>query len=72
MEGMMEQTRQTIKTPDGTIRDPRQAFDTAIANQVLSVDPNSPRYAGHWMYMYHDHAGRAQFKHNDTRKYLSS
>ena len=64
--------RATIKTPDGTIRDPDQAFEQAIQAGRLSIDPASPRHAGHYMYMYHDHAGEAHFKHSLTRRYLST
>ena len=63
--------RATIKTPDGSIRDPRQAFDQAIRERRLSTNMLfSLIYAGDYMYMYHDHAGRAHFKHRDTRRYL--
>ena len=49
---------------------PQEVFDKAITDGRLSADPTSPRYAGHYMYMYHDHAGAAHFKHTTTRRYL--
>jgi len=52
------------------IRDAKQAFDQAIEDSRLSSEPSSPRYAGNFMYMYHDVSGMAQFKHRDTREYL--
>lgn len=62
--------RKPIETPDGTIRDSEQSFTLAIRAGRLSVDPDSPRYAGRWMYMHHDHDGVAHFKNIDTRRYL--
>ena len=62
--------RATIKTPHGTIRDPEQAFAQAINDGRLSTSPHDTRYAGHFMYMHHDHAGVAHFKHSTTRRYL--
>ena len=62
--------RTTIKTPHGSIRDPEQAFEQAIHAGRLSVEPDSPRYAGRWMYMHHDHDGAAHFKNINTREYL--
>lgn len=49
--------------------DPAHVFDDAIACGFLSDDLHSADYAGLYMYMYHDHEGRACFKHIDTRRY---
>jgi len=62
--------RATIKTPDGSIRDPEQAFNQAIHDGRLSISPHDTTYAGRYMYMHHDHAGVAHFKNIDTRQYL--
>jgi hypothetical protein len=54
--------------------DPRMiadaAFDRAILAGRLSVDPSSPHYAGHYMFMGTNAAGVDTFKHRDTREYL--
>ena len=51
--------------------DPAKAFDQAISDHRLSNNPQSRRYAGHYMYMgYWD--GTDHFKHIDTREYLST
>lgn len=42
-------------------------FEAAIRNGVLSGDPASARYAGHYMYLFHDAEGTAWFKHCDSR-----
>ena len=42
-------------------------FRKAIRNGVLSDDPDSARYAGHYMYLFHDAHGTAWFKHRDSR-----
>ena len=42
-------------------------FEAAIRNGVLSADPASARYAGHYMYLFHDAEGTAWFKHVDSR-----
>ena len=42
-------------------------FEAAIRNGVLSADPASARYAGHYMYLFHDADGTAWFKHIDSR-----
>ena len=42
-------------------------FEAAIRNGVLSGDPASARYAGHYMYLFHDGEGTAWFKHRDSR-----
>jgi hypothetical protein len=57
--------------------EPQTAFHQAIAAQVLSDNPNSPRYAGGFMYMGTEKAStmnggfRAHlFKNINTRKYI--
>jgi hypothetical protein len=47
-----------------------KAFDQAIQEGRLSANPNSPVYAGKYMYMGQSKEGRALFKHRDTREYL--
>ena len=42
-------------------------FEAAIRNGVLSRNPASARYAGHYMYLFHDADGTAWFKHIDSR-----
>lgn len=49
--------------------DPAKAFDQAIREHRLNDNPQSPRYAGHFMYMGRWN-GADQFKHVDTRRYL--
>ena len=55
-----------------SVRDPDEAFRAAIITGVLSADPSTPNWAGHYMYMFHDEDGTARFKHRDTRTYLST
>lgn len=50
-------------------RDPRKAFDEAIADGFLNRNTNSPLYAGNWMYM-HTEEGMDAFKNIITRKYI--
>ena len=45
-------------------------FDEAIGRGVLSEDPVDTNFAGHYMYMFHDAADAAWFKHRDTRAYV--
>ena len=50
-----------------TVRNSVKAFDEAIEAGFLSTDPNSPRYAGNYMYM--ESVGNADnFKHKVTRR----
>ena len=49
---------------------PREAFDRAIRESRLSDNPRSCRYAGRFMYMGR-WDGVDQFKHTETRQYLS-
>ena len=53
------------------VRDTETVFRSAILEGVLSAEPSHARYAGHYLYMFHDEAGVAWFKHRDTREYLS-
>ena len=53
------------------IRDSDAAFGAAIARGVLSEDPSHERFAGWYMYMFHDTAGAAWFKHRETRQYVT-
>ena len=54
------------RTPRGLARE-FECPASAIRNGVLSDDPDSARYAGHYMYLFHDGAGTAWFKHRDSR-----
>ena len=45
------------------------AFANAIANRRLSDNPNSPWFAGLFMFM-GNWGGKDQFKHTLTREYL--
>jgi hypothetical protein len=47
-----------------------QAFETAIRSGRLSGIPTAENYVGNYMYM-GEQAGRAMFKHIETRQYLS-
>ncbi len=49
--------------------DSQIAFNNAIKDGRLSDNPNSPVYAGKYMYMGTQN-GVDTFKHIDTRKYL--
>ena len=53
------------------IRDSDAAFGAAIARGVLTEDPSHERFAGWYMYMFHDTAGAAWFKHRETRQYVT-
>jgi hypothetical protein len=46
------------------------AFEEAIAAGRLSADPQSPLYAGNYMYMGTFAGADAFFKHIETRQYL--
>ncbi len=52
-----------------TYNDPQQAFEEAIKNKRLSDDPQSPIYAGNYMYM-GSNEGKDLFKNIDSRNYL--
>ncbi len=55
---------------DDDTRTAHAAFDAAIAEGRLSRNRLTPvAHAGDYMYM-GEYAGKAQFKHRDTRKYL--
>lgn len=53
------------------IQDTETVFRRAILEGVLSADPNDRRYAGHYLYLFHDENGVAWFKHRDTRQSVS-
>ena len=53
------------------IQDTETVFRRAILDGVLSADPNDRRYAGHYLYLFHDENGVAWFKHRDTRQSVS-
>ena len=46
-------------------------FRAAIRAGVLSEKPGNGNWAGHYLYMFHDGAGAAWFKHRDTRRYVT-
>lgn len=52
------------------VRDAEDVFRTAILAGLLSAERSDPRWAGHYMYMFHDEDGTGWFKHRDTRAYL--
>ena len=52
-----------------TFRDPKTAFDEAIASGRLSDTPGTDNYAGRYMYM-GTWLDVDAFKHRDTREYL--
>jgi hypothetical protein len=51
--------------------DSQERFEHAIKTGILSATPNTPNYAGDFMYMGTE-AGRDLFKNIVTRKYLPS
>ena len=53
------------------VRDAEAVFRTAIVAGVLSAEQSERNWAGHYLYMFHDEAGTAWFKHRDTRAYVS-
>jgi len=53
-----------------TVNEPQKAFETAIKAGRLSDNEQDRNYAGNYMYMCTDDAGKDQFKHIDTRKYI--
>jgi hypothetical protein len=55
-----------------SIRESDEAFDAAIASGLLSADPASPQYAGHWMYMHTDPTRGDAFKNINRRHYIYS
>lgn len=54
-----------------TFRDSQTAFDDAIRAGRLSADQGSPLFAGRFMYMGTNDAGRDLFKNTNTRQYLA-
>ena len=53
------------------VRDAEEVFRAAILAGVLSAERSHGNWAGHYLYMFHDEAGIAWFKHRDTRCYVS-
>ena len=53
------------------VQDAEEVFRAAILAGVLSAEPGDRNWAGHYMYMFHDEAGTAWFKHRDTRAHVS-
>ena len=53
------------------VRDAEEVFRAAILAGLLSAERSDPRWAGHYMYMFHDEDGTGWFKHRDTRAYLA-
>ena len=53
------------------VRDAEEVFRAAILAGVLSAERSHGNWAGHYLYMFHDEAGTAWFKHRDTRAYVS-
>ena len=53
------------------VRDAEELFRAAILAGVLSAGRSDRRWAGHYLYMFHDEDGTAWFKHRDTRAYIS-
>ncbi len=52
------------------VRDAEEVFRAAIDAGVLSGKPSERDWAGHYLYMFHDEAGVAWFKHRETREYV--
>ena len=52
------------------VRDAETVFRAAILAGLLSAERANARWAGHYMYMFHDEDGTAWFKHRDTRAYM--
>ena len=52
-----------------TMREPRDAFEDAIAQGRLSEQVTAPNYAGRYMYMGTDRDGVDSFKNSVTRRY---
>ena len=53
------------------VRDAEEVFRAAILAGVLSAEQTDRRWAGHYMYLFHDENGTAWFKHRDTRAHVS-
>ncbi|MDE0489241.1 MAG: hypothetical protein OXI07_08630 [Gammaproteobacteria bacterium] len=52
------------------VREAEDVFRAAILAGLLSAERSDPRWAGHYMYMFHDEDGTGWFKHRGTRAYL--
>ena len=53
------------------VRDAEEVFRAAILAGVLSAERSDRNWAGRYMYMFHDEAGTAWFKHRETRMHVS-
>lgn len=53
-----------------TVRDAEAVFRAAVLAGLLSAERSDPRWAGHYLYMFHDEDGTGWFKHRGTRAYL--
>lgn len=53
------------------VRDAEGMFRAGILAGLLSSERSDPRWAGHYLYLFHDEDGTAWFKHRDTRAYLA-
>ena len=49
--------------------DPQEAFTKALVSGRLTKYPKAKHYAGNYMYMFTDEAGKDQFKNINTRRY---
>ena len=65
--------RQREAAPGGLTVEPdsEAVFRAAIRAGVLSPEPGDGNWAGHYLYMFHDGAGAAWFKHRDTRRHVT-
>ena len=52
-----------------TYNDSQAAFNAAIKDERLTVNASDANYAGKYMYMHTDSAGKDCFKNINTRKY---
>ena len=53
-----------------TLKNPQFAFEKAIKEHRLSVNPHSKKYAGNYMYMGTDEQGKDLFKNSLYRNYI--
>ena len=53
------------------VRDAEEVFRAAILAGVLSAERADRRWAGHYLYLFHDEDGTAWFRHRDTRVWVS-
>lgn len=67
IERTSKQIGDDVNHPSLHFIDSQEAFQYAIDKDELSVKPDSPIFAGHFMYMHSDDKGHT-FKHRDTRR----